>query len=383
MVSSYTPNLGIQNPATGDQTNSWGVTVDTNMNVIDNAVAGLASIALPAQSGYPTVVLTFSQGTSNQQLPNRQLTFTGTLTANTLVLLPSGRRFELAVQNSTSGAFSTTVGVSNGSGGALGNTVVVAQGATMNLFSDGTNVVVRALTGPNSATPGNLMSFADATGGVAQDSGVQASALVPSGALLGFAGASAPTGWLMCDGSSYSAGIYPALFAAIGYTYGGSGSNFNVPDLRGRVLAGNDSATGRLNASGQFTNAAPGAAGGEGAHTLVTGELAAHNHSATDGGHSHGVTDPTHDHFSISQNVGGGVADVIIAGGSTTYSGGPNTGFIPISVANAFNNYATSSAGANISVNTGTANVTIGNTGSGNAHNNVQPTLIGNWIIKT
>lgn len=71
---------------------------------------------------------------------------------------------------------------------------------------------------------------------------VQAVQPVPVGSLQAFAGANAPTGWLLCDGTSYSTSLYPDLFSALGYTYGGSGSNFNVPDLRGRmpIGAGND-----------------------------------------------------------------------------------------------------------------------------------------------
>ncbi|MFZ9968064.1 MAG: phage tail protein, partial [Steroidobacteraceae bacterium] len=74
---------------------------------------------------------------------------------------------------------------------------------------------------------------------------VQAVQPVPVGSLQAFAGANAPTGWLLCDGTSYSTSLYPDLFSVLGYTYGGSGSNFNVPDLRGRmpVGAGNDGTT--------------------------------------------------------------------------------------------------------------------------------------------
>lgn len=60
----------------------------------------------------------------------------------------------------------------------------------------------------------------------------------PVGSLQAYAGASAPTGWLLCDGTSYTTAAYPELYSVLGYTYGGSGSNFNVPDLRGRVLVG-------------------------------------------------------------------------------------------------------------------------------------------------
>lgn len=45
----------------------------------------------------------------------------------------------------------------------------------------------------------------------------------------------APTGYVLENGASYSTATYPALFAVIGYTYGGAGASFNVPDSRGRV----------------------------------------------------------------------------------------------------------------------------------------------------
>jgi microcystin-dependent protein len=66
-----------------------------------------------------------------------------------------------------------------------------------------------------------------------------ANSLVPSGAVMAFAMNSAPAGWLAADGSSISTGgANAALFAAIGYTYGGSGSSFNLPDLRGYFVRG-------------------------------------------------------------------------------------------------------------------------------------------------
>lgn len=50
--------------------------------------------------------------------------------------------------------------------------------------------------------------------------------------------ANIPPGWLNCNGDSYSTTVYAELFAAIGYRYGGSGGQFNVPDLRGRHWKG-------------------------------------------------------------------------------------------------------------------------------------------------
>lgn len=78
-----------------------------------------------------------------------------------------------------------------------------------------------------------LQTTADVTQSQAAD-GV--SQLVPTGSVLTFAGSSAPTGWLVCDGASLSTTTYASLFDVIGYTFGGSGSSFNLPDLRGRFV---------------------------------------------------------------------------------------------------------------------------------------------------
>lgn len=55
------------------------------------------------------------------------------------------------------------------------------------------------------------------------------------GMITMYGGTIAPSGWLLCNGTGYSTTIYPALFAVIGYSYGGSGGTFNVPSLSGTV----------------------------------------------------------------------------------------------------------------------------------------------------
>lgn len=64
--------------------------------------------------------------------------------------------------------------------------------------------------------------------------------IVPPGAVIPYAGSSAPDGWLLCDGRTVSRTTYAALFAVIGATYGAGDGNttFALPDLRGRVTAG-------------------------------------------------------------------------------------------------------------------------------------------------
>ena len=50
--------------------------------------------------------------------------------------------------------------------------------------------------------------------------------------------ASPPSGWLVCDGSSKLVSAYGSLHTAIGYSFGGSGGNFNVPDMRDKFVIG-------------------------------------------------------------------------------------------------------------------------------------------------
>lgn len=172
----------------------------------------------------------------------------------------------------------------------------------------------------------------------------------PIGGLMLHAGATAPSGWLVCDGSAVSRVTYATLFAAIGTTFGvGDGSTtFNIPDLRGRVALG---------VSGSYALAA---AGGEANHTLTSAEMPTHTH--TDTGHNHGVTDPGHAH-----NLGAGSA----AGSASHPSDSLNTGL---------NQYGTSTVGTGISI--GSGNAANANTGGGGAHNNLQPYLALNYIIR-
>ncbi len=100
-----------------------------------------------------------------------------------------------------------------------------------------------------------------------------ASGEVPAGTIVAYAGTAMPAGWLPCDGSTVSPGLYPALFDAIGTVYGGDGVNtFAVPDLRGRMLVGVGQGSG-------LTNRALGDAGGEEKHTLSVAEMPSHTHT--------------------------------------------------------------------------------------------------------
>ena len=78
------------------------------------------------------------------------------------------------------------------------------------------------------------------------DANNKAVPVMPVGCVIPFAGAAAPTGWLLCQGQAVSRTTYAQLFSVIGTTYGsGDGSTtFNLPDMRGRVAVGSDANLG-------------------------------------------------------------------------------------------------------------------------------------------
>jgi microcystin-dependent protein len=85
-----------------------------------------------------------------------------------------------------------------------------------------------------------------AVGAQGLQGGQGAKGIAPAGAVLHFAMAVAPAGWLACDGAPVSRVTYAALFAAIGVLYGaGDGATtFKLPDLRGEFLRGLDGGRG-------------------------------------------------------------------------------------------------------------------------------------------
>lgn len=111
---------------------------------------------------------------------------------------------------------------------------------------------------------------------------------VPAGVVADFAGATAPTGWLMCYGQEVSRATYAALFSAIGTTYGtGNGTTtFNLPDCRGRVVIGQDDMGGvsanRITvATSGIDGDVLGDVGGSEGGTITFDKMPAHTHPYT------------------------------------------------------------------------------------------------------
>lgn len=159
------------------------------------------------------------------------------------------------------------------------------------------------------------------------------------GMIMPYAGSSAPTDWLLCDGSAVSRTTYADLFTVISTLYGvGDGSTtFNVPDLRGRAPISAGSGSG-------LTPRALATTGGEEEHQLTTAELASHAHS--DAGHAHSIP--------LFVLTGTAVPPPL--------DGGTNA---PI-----------------LTTSTGAGFASIQNTGGDTPHNNMQPWLALNYIIR-
>jgi microcystin-dependent protein len=178
-----------------------------------------------------------------------------------------------------------------------------------------------------------------------------------------------PLNHVLCYGQALNRTL--PLFTVFGTTYGaGDGSTtFNNIDMRGIVPAGVDNmggvAAGRLTSESIVGGASTiGNSGGEETHLLIAAELAAHTHGVTDAGHVHPITDPGHAHPYT---------------GSTPTST-PGGGF---GAANQAFGQITGTVTTGISVNSATIGITVNPTSVGGAHNNVQPTRVGNWIVRT
>jgi microcystin-dependent protein len=169
----------------------------------------------------------------------------------------------------------------------------------------------------------------------------------PAGIIKMFGGATAPSGYLACDGGAVSRTTYAALFAAVGTTHGvGDGSTtFNVPDFRRRVPVG-AGGTGTAVLANTL-----GSKGGFETHTLLENEM------------------PSHQHFAFANVVTTSATGAEV---SATTQGARSL------------DDGTSSSNFRIKATATAATVGLTSiTGSDGAHNNVQPSIVVNYIIKT
>ena len=358
MASTYTSNLRLTKQGDGDNPNTWGqVLNDGVISLVDEAVAGYTTVSVGATT---SVTLTNNQG-SGDQSRSAILELKGSVGGShstIYVLIPNNSK-SYVVRNS----------VSYASAGAdvilrvAGNTgVTIAPASNTFVITNGTSVynvaptnfpsaitIEGAATFESTVTVSGAATFLTTVtikGDVHVSSkvcasafygdGVNISGLLPPGVIVPYGVSAAPTGFLLCNGQAVSRTTYSALFAVVSALYGeGNGSStFNVPDLRGRFIAGWDAGTSVLTSTAgaagtMIVGASIANTGGIQAVTLSVGEIPAHSHTFTQFG----------------SNAGG------------NEGGGPLWQY--------------------------TSTSDTSDTGGGGAHSNIPPSMILNFIIKT
>ncbi len=304
-----------------DKTNTGAATLNINglgAKAITNA-AGAALIAGQIASGMCVCVI--YDGTAfEMQFTYANPTFTGNVTATTFTGSHSGNGAALTALNATNlttGTVNNTRLPATMTGKTFSSTTVISAGGitvTGDSSITGTTTITGNATVSGSLTQGGnrVLTVADAGAGKALDAdlldgqhgayylartngtgtqpistvaGLQAAidaihnALAintPTGSITTWSTATAPSGFLICNGSAVSRTTYAALFAVIGTAYGaGNGtSTFNIPDLRGVFVRGLDNGRGLDS--------------GRGLGSYQDSDNKSHSHGVNDPGHVHG-----------------------------------------------------------------------------------------------
>ena len=198
MTSTFTSNLTLEKPGPGEQSNSWGNTINSNLDAIDAAIG-----------------LRFTGDPNN----NVAADFIG----------------QVCVDSSNKIIYIATT---------AGN-IVTAVWTPANV-ADATVALTGAVVGTANFVSGNAS--------ISTSFGTDP---MPTGMISMFGGTSAPSGYLLCNGASVSRSTYSALFAVIGTAYGSvSSTTFNIPDFDGNVARGAGSA-GSLGATGGSETVTP------------------------------------------------------------------------------------------------------------------------------
>ena len=145
--------------------------------------------------------------------------------------------------------------------GQTGGTVKTFATSISNGF-----IASKTATGTSQNSDEFILNRVSGTTGVfkiSRDNLFDAIAKIPTGMITPFGGSSAPTHWLLCDGTEYVIGTYPELYAVIGSSFGAATAGyFRTPDLRGRMPLGKDNMGGT--SANRVTAAAADSVGGFG-----------------------------------------------------------------------------------------------------------------------
>jgi len=154
MANSTSADLKLTIQATGENSGTWGQITNTNLTILEQAIAGYEAVAITTGA-----TLTFTNGAvSNGK--NQVLKLTGTIAGAVNVVVPDTLTKAYVIDNATSGAHAVTVKTSSGTG----VTWAAADKGTKMVYSDGTNVVDTAFTDLSSDYTPQLSADLDTNG---------------------------------------------------------------------------------------------------------------------------------------------------------------------------------------------------------------------------
>jgi len=333
MASTYSTTLGVEKMGAGDQSGTWGTTTNYNWNILDRIIGYKAvtlsstSETLTIREAAPTdgashltdgmyrilnfgdagdiggtVTVTFSTSTTNTYFVvrnglsgSRSIIFSQGTGATTFTL-PNGKTALIycdgsdEVHNALKDLYVETLQTTGAA--TIGSTLAVTGATTLTtdltvpnggtgvstftdkgiLYGQGASAVLVTAAGTENqllqAGSSGVPAFQTVTG------------LNPAGSIMMYAAVSAPTGYLLCDGSNVSRTTYSVLFAAISTNYGvGDGSTtFGVPNLEARFPIGYNASTYLLAGTGGATADTPTLTGTNAGTALTEAQLAAHSH---------------------------------------------------------------------------------------------------------
>jgi len=189
MASSYTTSLKIQQIGAGEQSGIWGSTTNTNWNLVEQAITGVAQITM-ANSNY---TLSSLNGVSDEARC-MVIVATGTNSAIWQIVAPLVKKFYI-VNNNTTGGYAVTIG------GATGSIVSIPNGTVGQVYCDGTNFF-SAQTG----SAGNFFVNGTLTAGSIVDSGAFTAATSTISGLATFNGAETHNGTATFNGTTNHVG---------------------------------------------------------------------------------------------------------------------------------------------------------------------------------
>ena len=151
MASTYSTDLKLELMATGEKSGLWGDITNTNLTILQQAIAGYESISIAG--GAQTTALTFSNGTiSNGK--NAVIELTGTITGNQIVTIPDSIEKVYIINNNTTGAFTVQLKTVSGTGPTFSAT----DKGIKTVYSNGTDIIEVSSTTLGNITTGTITS---------------------------------------------------------------------------------------------------------------------------------------------------------------------------------------------------------------------------------